>query len=100
MSQLDQHDGNSAPSATQSNGPATAGMVCGIISVATCWVPFLYLLSGLVLGIVAVVLSSKGRKRARAGAGSGNLATAGLVCGYIGIALSIANGVAGALLWS
>jgi len=100
MSQLDQNNGNRAPGATRSNGPATAGMVCGIISVATCWVPFLYLLSGLVLGIVAVVLSLKGRKRARAGAGSGNLATAGLVCGWIGIGLSVANGLAGAILWS
>ena len=85
---------------TRSNGLALAGMILGIVSVVTCWVPFAYLVSGLVGGIVAVVLSHKGRTAARQGAGGGGMAMAGLVCGYLGIALSIANGVAGALLFA
>ncbi|WP_299957761.1 DUF4190 domain-containing protein [uncultured Modestobacter sp.] len=92
MSQLGQHRDSTAGS-QQSNGLATAGMVCGIIAAATFWVPFLYLLSSLVLGIVAVVLSHKARSRA----GGAGFALTGLVCGYAAIALSIANGVIGAL---
>ena len=84
----------------RSDGLALAGMILGIVSVTTFWVPFAYLVSGLVGGIVAVVLSHKGRTAARHGAGGAGQAMAGLVCGYLGIALSIANGVLGALLFA
>jgi hypothetical protein len=82
------------------NGLATAGMICGIVSVTTFWVPFAYIVSGLVVGIVAVVLSHKGRSAAARGAGAGSQALAGLICGYAGIVLSVANGVAGAIIFS
>ena len=97
MSQTEQRGGQLSH---RSNGTATAGMVCGIISVATFWVPVLYLLSSLVLGIVAVVLSHRGRSAAARGAEGGSPALVGLVCGYLGIALSVANGVIGALIAS
>ncbi|MGY1749459.1 hypothetical protein [Modestobacter sp. SYSU DS0511] len=95
MSQTGQHRAD--PGSQQANGLAVAGMICGIIAAATFWVPFLYLLSSLLLGIVAVVLSHKGRSRAAAGAGGAGFALTGLICGYAAIALSIANGVIGAL---
>jgi hypothetical protein len=63
-------------------------------------VPFAYIVSGLVVGIVAVVLSHKGRSAAARGAGAGSQALAGLICGYAGIVLSVANGVAGAIIFS
>lgn len=84
----------------QSNGLALAGMIIGIVAVTTCWVPFAYLVSGLAGGIVAVVLSHLGRAAARRGAGGGGKALAGLICGYAAIVLSIANGIAGAILFS
>jgi hypothetical protein len=71
-------------------------MICGIVSVTTCWIPFVFLVSGLAVGIVAVVLSHRGRS-AETGR---KQALAGLVCGYAGIVLSIANAVAGAILLS
>jgi hypothetical protein len=77
------------------NGLALAGMICGIVSVTTFWIPFVFLVSGLAVGIVAVVLSHRGRR----GTGS-RQALAGLICGYAGIVLSIANAVAGAILFS
>jgi hypothetical protein len=42
------------------------------------WVPFAYIVSGLVVGIVAVVPSHKGRSAAARGAGAGSQALAGL----------------------
>jgi hypothetical protein len=86
--------------ATRVNGLALAGMICGIVSVTTCWIPFVFLVSGLAAGIVAVVLSHRGRAGAARGEGGGKQALAGLICGYAGIALSIANAVAGAILFS
>ena len=82
------------------NGLALAGMICGIVSVTTFWIPFVFLVSGLAAGIVAVVLSHRGRAAAGRGAGGAKQALAGLICGYAGIALSIANSVAGAILFS
>ncbi|MQA34211.1 hypothetical protein [Modestobacter roseus] len=95
MTETGQH--RATPGNQQQNGLATAGMICGIIAAATFWVPFLYLLSSFVLGIVAVVLSHKGRARAAQGAGGAGFALTGLICGYAGIALSVASGVIGAL---
>lgn len=82
------------------NGLALAGMICGIVSVTTFWIPFVFLVSGLAVGVVAVVLSHRGRAAARRGAGGAKQALAGLICGYAGIVLSIANSVAGAILFS
>ncbi|MCV2491483.1 hypothetical protein OF117_19235 [Geodermatophilus sp. YIM 151500] len=81
------------------NGRALAGMICGIISVTTFWVPFAFVVSGLAGGIVAVVLGHRGRSLAARGAGGGKQALTALVCGYAGIVLSIANAVLGAILF-
>jgi hypothetical protein len=45
--------------ATQTNGPGIAGMVLGIIGVLMFWFPFI----GLPVSIVGLVLSSVGMKR-------------------------------------
>ncbi|MGY1838634.1 MULTISPECIES: DUF4190 domain-containing protein [unclassified Modestobacter] len=96
MSEIGRH--RATPGSQQRNGLATAALVCGIIAVATFWVPFLYLLSSLLLGVVAVVLGHQGRSRAaQRGGGGDGFALTGLVCGYAAIALSVANGVVGAL---
>jgi len=66
------------------NAPgALASLVCGIISVVLFWVPVV----GLVLGIVALVLSRKAKKKVTSAPetlGGGGLATGGLVCGIVG----------------
>ena len=90
----------STSTAPQTNGLALAGMICGIIAVTTFWVPFVYLVSGLAVGIVAVVLSHRARSATAPGANGSGQALTGLICGYAGIALSIANGVAGAILFT
>jgi hypothetical protein len=65
------------------NGMATAGMICGIISILLCWVPF----AGLVLGILGIVFGSIGMSRAgRIGVGRG-AGIAGLVTGILGFIL-------------
>jgi hypothetical protein len=65
------------------NGMATAGMICGIISIVLCWVPF----AGLVLGILGIVFGSIGMSRAnRIGVGRGAGIT-GLVTGILGFVL-------------
>jgi type II secretory pathway pseudopilin PulG len=62
------------------NGMATAGMICGIVGIVTCWFPFIGLLAGL-LGIVfgAIGMSKAGRL---GGVGKGAAIT-GLVCGIV-----------------
>ncbi len=66
-----------------SKGYAIASMVCGICSILTCWC---YGIIGLICGVCAIafyfVLKNK-RISTR------GMATAGLVCGIIGTALSI-----------
>jgi serine/threonine-protein kinase len=81
---------------TDSSGKATASLILGIASIVLFWVPFLYLVTAVPAGIIAVNFGSKGRRN-KAAAGSG-AATAGMVCGIIGLVLCAINGVLGALL--
>ncbi len=70
-------------------GKATASMVTGILSLVFCWLS-IFIYTGIIpiaLGIVAVVLGVQARKELPQGQ-SGS-ATAGMVCGIIGLALSI-----------
>lgn len=64
----------------ENKGKGTASMVCGILGLIFCWVPFL----GLILTIVAVSLYASSRKD-----GPSGMATAGLVCGIIGMIVAI-----------
>ena len=64
---------------------AIVALVCGIVSIVACWIPYFNLVS-LILGIVGIVFGVKGRKEAPAG--KTGMATAGMVCSIIGTALS------------
>ena len=70
----------------QSQGVAIASLICGLVSILTFCMWFL----SVPLGIIAVVLGVLARgKAARGEAGGAGLAKAGLICGSIGIVLSL-----------
>lgn len=73
---------------TQSSGKAVTSMVLGIISIIAC---FGYGILGIPCGIVAIVFAKKARLAIQSGtapATSQGMATAGRVCGWIGLILS------------
>lgn len=77
-----------ASQSTQSSGKAITSMVLGIVSIVTCMG---YGIIGLPCGIIAVVFAKKARLAIQAGTAPVNsqgMATAGRVCGWIGIVLS------------
>jgi predicted RNA-binding Zn-ribbon protein involved in translation (DUF1610 family) len=77
-----------ASQSSQSSGKAITSMVLGIVSILTC---FGYGILGLPCGIIAVIFAKKARLAIQAGtapASSQGMATAGKVCGWIGIVLS------------
>jgi len=60
-------------------GLAVASMVLGILAIL---IPYV----GLILGIIAIILSAKAMKQYHAGAGKG-MAIAGLICGIVGVSV-------------
>lgn len=71
----------------QDNGIAIAGMIVGIISLITCWVPII----PVVLGILGLVFGIKGYNASKTfsdfrGRGPG---IAGMICGSIGLIISL-----------
>ena len=81
---------NQQPGGQQPVPNATVVLVLGILSLVMCWC---YGLIGLILGIIAVVLSSKSKRLYEANPGlytmgSFNNLKAGRICGIIGICLS------------
>jgi hypothetical protein len=77
-----------ATTATQTSGKAIASMVLGILAIVTC---VGYGILGVPCGIIAIVLAKKARLAVQAGtapASSLGMATAGRVCGWIGLILS------------
>ncbi len=75
--------------ARQTNGIGVAAGVCGIVSVALCWIPFVDYLS-IVLGALAIIFGVIGVRNANryGGAGKG-MAVAGIVCGVVGLAIAL-----------
>jgi hypothetical protein len=69
--------GYMVPQATETNGPAIASLVLGIVSLFISWIPFF----GLAMPIVGLVMSSIGMKRL---SGKG-MAVAGLVLSIIAL---------------
>lgn len=79
----------------QTQGRAIASMVLGIVSLVTC---FAYGVVGMPCAILAIVYAKKARLAVQAGTApvsSLGMATAGRVCGWIGVVL---NGIGLALL--
>lgn len=66
----------------QSNGLAIASMVLGIVSIILMCFPTIFCYGTWVLAIVGIVLAAVAKKKAKSG-----MATAGLVCSIIALAL-------------
>lgn len=64
-------------------GMSVAGLVLGIISLVLFWVPLFNTLA-LILGIVGIILSAKGKKKSAAVGAPTGVGTAGLVLSIIG----------------
>jgi hypothetical protein len=70
------------------NGLATAAITCGLLAPLFAWMP-VFVVIGIVLGVLAVVFGVRGRRRAReVGAGSGTALT-GLIGGTVALVLSV-----------
>lgn len=67
------------------NGIAIAALVLGIVSLALFCIWYV----ALPCAILAIVFGNIGRKRARAGAPGGNMATGGLICGVIALGIAV-----------
>jgi hypothetical protein len=90
-------DGYAPPAAATGgakSGKALAGMILGIISIPTAFLPIF----GILFGVLAITFASLGKKEIRRD-GMTNLghATAGLVLGTIGLVLALALLVIGAI---
>ena len=76
--------GGGPPSGTvgvaNSNSPATAAMVLGIIAVAIAWLPFIVVV-GAAAGVLAIVFGAVGLRRAGPSGAGRSQATVGLVTG-------------------
>ena len=74
---------------TPSKGAAIAGLVLGIVAIATSWFLAGWLaIIPLALAIVGLVLSVNGGKTLKAAGQSAGIATAGLVIGIIAVVLT------------
>jgi hypothetical protein len=73
---------HAAPAAGTKSGMAVAAMIVGILSIPAILIPIL----AIILGIVAIVLGAvaKGQIR-KSGMSNAGQATAGIVCGVIGL---------------
>jgi Domain of unknown function (DUF4190) len=68
------------------NGMGTAALVLGILAVVTSWT----VIGGIVLGLLAVIFGFIGRGRMKRGeATNGGASLAGLILGFIGLALAV-----------
>lgn len=84
-------------SANTGNGLAVAGMVCGIVAVATAWIPFVVVVA-IVVAIVGLGLSIPGLVRSRPTGRRRGFAIAGIVTSACALGLSIVGIVLTAVL--
>jgi hypothetical protein len=90
-SPLDRHAPPTAPT-TKRSGRAMTALILGIISIPAGLIP----IAAWILGVVAIVLGTTARSDIRrSGLMGEGQATAGIVCGAIGIAIGIAMFVVG-----
>jgi len=66
-----------------SNPMGIAGMVCGIVGLVFCWVPYF----GLIVAIIGLVLSIVGIIQANKTGASKAMAITGLVCSIVAVAI-------------
>lgn len=84
-----QDPGYAQPQQPQTNGPAVAALVCGIIALLLSWIPFVNLLA-IALAIVAVVTGLVGMRRAGDPRyGQRGLAIGGLLTGVLGLLVAV-----------
>jgi hypothetical protein len=70
------------------NGIAVAALTCGLVALVFAWMP-VFVVIGLVLGVLGLVFGIRGRRRARqVGSGEG-MALTGILSGSAALALSI-----------
>lgn len=73
----------------QSNGMGTAALVCGIVGLV-CGITYFLWFFAIVLGILAIIFGAIGKGKAGRGeASNAGSATAGLVCGIIGMVVPV-----------
>jgi hypothetical protein len=90
-SPLDQHAPPTTPTAKRS-GRAMTSLILGIISIPAGFVP----IAGWILGVTAIVLGATARTDIRrSGLMGEGQATAGIVCGAVGIAIGVAVFIVG-----
>jgi heme/copper-type cytochrome/quinol oxidase subunit 2 len=77
------HDGRAPTTTTGRSGGALASMIVGIIAMP---MGLIIPIVGIVMGIIAIVLGFSARK---SGASNAGQATAGIVCGGIGILVAV-----------
>ncbi len=77
------------PSARSTNGFATAGFICGLISICCCCCGCPFNILGLVFSIIALV-QINGQVQKQEGWG---LALAGLICSAVSLLLSFGSGI-------
>ncbi len=82
-----------AQEGTKSQGLGVAGMVCGIVGLVFCWVPFFGFILSLLGCVVGAVQLAKIKKSPETHGGKGQ-AIAGLVCGIVGLAIGISMTIA------
>ncbi|WP_157438861.1 DUF4190 domain-containing protein [Aestuariimicrobium kwangyangense] len=86
----------------RANGRALTSLILGIVSVVTFLIPWLYLITSLVGGIVAIVLgndAANSLERAPA-PNRRSMAVAGRILGIIGTSLAVLSAIVGMLLYS
>ena len=71
------------------SGLGVGGFVCGVLAVIFSFVPVLGLFFGPVLGICAIVFGAVGRSISKKRGAPTGLATAGVVCGAIALAIMV-----------
>ena len=79
------------PQQQGAKGMSIAAMVCGIIGLILCWIPFV----GLIINAMAIIFYILSRKEAPNG-----MATAGLVCGIIGLVVALIMTILVGVVWS
>lgn len=70
-------------------GMAVAALVLGILAILNCWLPLVNIVA-IVMGIIGIILGIVALRKVSAGTGSGKgLSIGGIVCGAIGVVVSI-----------